>query len=556
MPSAIVRELPELIPDLERPTVEQTESLLTDKFFRLNNLYHIRNKEGQIVRFRMNPEQIHAFFNRHFRDIQLKVRQIGFTTLEVIDSLDDCLFIANTEAGIIAHSLDDAKKIFEKAKLAFEFLPSWIKKRRIPETDTTDTYKFPNNSKFMVDTGYRGGTLSRLHVSELAAIAAKFPERAREIKTGAFEAVPITGRVSVESTAKGMTGLFYELCDEAMPKDPEKLAPLEFKFHFSTWWKHHEYQYEGEVEISAELVKYFAYLLEDHEITLTQPQKNWYALKKSSLKGDMHQEYPSYPEEAFLASGRPVFNQQEVAADIKRVRDEKHELKSFVIKDMEENEHVVQVKIFKEPAKGMSYATAGDPAEGLETGDNSALSVLSKDFSQVAAYAGKLDTDLFGALLVEVAKYFNNSVLAWEQNNHGHAVENAVKLRKYYHLYRRKTKEKIAEEMKEQVGWLNTVKSKMEMLDELKESYRDGSLEVNDVETLHEMLKCVLEEDGNIIVNGKDRVVCMGISIQAIKQARVDGENKAFSPNKAAKKDVTKMEVEEKIRFYNKKRLR
>lgn len=545
----------ELIEDLEHPTIEQTERLLTDKFYRLNNLYHVRNKEGRIVRFRMNQEQERAYLSRHYRDIELKVRQIGFTTLEVIDSLDDCLFISHTEAGIIAHSLDDAKKIFEKAKLAYEYLPFWIKKHRIPETDTADTYKFPNGSKFMVDTGYRGGTLSRLHVSEMAKIAAKFPEKAREIKTGAFEAVPINGRISVESTGEGMSGVFYEMCDEAMGKDPDKLSPLEFRFHFSPWWKHSEYQYEGDVLISSELEAYFEYLGKEQGIVVTQAQKNWYALKKMSLKGDMHQEYPSYAEEAFLASGRPVFNQQQVAASIKRAKGRKYELKRFAVKDMEGNEHFFEVKIFEAPVEGVAYAVAGDPAEGLEEGDNSALSVLSKGFKQVAAFAGKVDPDLFGALLVEVSKYYNNAKLAWEQNNHGHAVESSIRLRKYYNVYRRESKEELGKEIKDRIGWLNTVKSKMEMLDELKESYRDGSLEINDEETLREMLKCVIEENGNIVVNGKDRVVCLGISIQAIKQAGLEGEHKArpLTP-KAPSKDVTKMALDEKLKHYKRAR--
>jgi hypothetical protein len=202
----------------------------------------------------------------------------------------------------------------------------------------------------------------------------------------------------------------------------------------------------------------------------------------------------------------------------------------------------------------MAYAVAGDPAEGLEEGDDSALSVLGKNFEQVAAFAGKLDPDLFGALLVEVAKYYNNALVAWEANNHGHAVEAAVKLRKYYKVFRRETKEELGKEIKDKIGWLNTVKSKMEMLDELKESFRDGSLEVNDEETLRCMLTCKIEEDGNIIVNGKDRTVALGISIQAIKQASVDGEHKAIVPNSNKGKDVTKMSVEDKIKHYNRMR--
>ena len=527
------------------------EKIFTDKLYRLNGLYHIRNKDSAIIKLKLNPEQEHYITNRHNRNVNLKARQLGFTTLAVIDALDDCIFNEYFEAGIIADDLDNAAKIFEKAKLAFEMLPGWLKKHRIPTTDRVGEYRFPNGSVFSVDTSFRGGTLSRLHVSELGKISKKFPKKAREIITGAFEAVPKNGFIDIESTAEGMGGEFYEICQEAMPKDPDNLRSLEFKFFFFPWWKNPEYQENGTVGIDDELLKYFEYLETEQNIPLRQDQKNWYALKKQVQKGEMAQEYPSYPEEAFLNSGRPLFSQQKIAGDIKRVKTLNPELKSFTVKDTEGNEHIVRVKIFAVPEKGKAYAIAGDPAEGLESGDNSALSVLSKDYTQVATYAGKLDPDLFGALLIEVAKYFNNAVVAWEQNNHGHAVENAIKHRKYYYLYRRKTVEKLGEEVKEQIGWLNTHKSKMKMLDDLKESYRDGSLDITDEETLREMLTCTIEEDGNTIVNGKDRVVALGVSIQAISQAGLEGEHKAYVPSKKFEKDVTKMSLEDKLKYYN-----
>lgn len=545
--------------DLSNLTPDQLERLretIGNKLWRLNNLYHIRNKDGEVVRFKLNPEQEYYVTHRHYRNINLKARQLGFTTLAVIDALDDCLFNEYFEAGIIAHSLDDAEKIFAKAKLAFEKLPEWLKKHRKPNTDKSGEYVFPNGSKFSVDTSFRGGTLSRLHVSELAKISRKYPEKAKEIITGAFEAVPKNGYIDIESTAEGVGGEFYDLCQIAMAKEGRDLASLEFKFFFFPWYKNPEYEIDADVEIPKELAEYFDYLDKEQGIKLTNGQKIWYVLKKESLGDEMQQEYPSYPEEAFLASGRPVFNQQQIAAEIKRVKDKDFELKTFVIKDLEEKEYTVQVKIFHHPKPGKAYSIGADPAEGLEDGDNSALSVLDKDFNQCATHAGKLDPDLFGALLVEVSKYYNNALLAWEANNHGHAVENAVRLRRYYNVFRRESKEELGKDIKDKIGWLNTVKSKMEMIDELKMAFRDGSLSINDEATLREMMTCVIEEDGNIYVNGKDRVVCLGISIQAIKQAIVGGEFKATvpTPASAARKDVTTMSVEEKLKFYKRRK--
>lgn len=52
-------------------------------------------------------------------------------------------------------------------------------------------------------------------MSEFGKICAKFPDKAREIVTGAFEAVSLKGRITLESTAEGKSGYFYEFCQLA-----------------------------------------------------------------------------------------------------------------------------------------------------------------------------------------------------------------------------------------------------------------------------------------------------------------------------------------------------
>jgi hypothetical protein len=50
-----------------------------------------------------------------------------------------------------------------------------------------------------------------MHVSEYGKTAADKPERAREIRTGAPNAVAKGGKLAVESTAHGTNGEFYDL---------------------------------------------------------------------------------------------------------------------------------------------------------------------------------------------------------------------------------------------------------------------------------------------------------------------------------------------------------
>lgn len=97
--------------------------LLRDRFWRLNNLYFITDKQGKKVRFRMTQEQVDYFQGMHTRNIILKARQLGFTTLVCIVQLDAALFEA-AKCALIAHTLNDAKRLFrEKVKYATTACP-------------------------------------------------------------------------------------------------------------------------------------------------------------------------------------------------------------------------------------------------------------------------------------------------------------------------------------------------------------------------------------------------------------------------------------------------
>ncbi|MPW54154.1 terminase, partial [Moraxella catarrhalis] len=183
---------------------------LADPLYRLNNLYYITDKTGKKVKFKMTAEQYNYFKHEHSRNIILKARQLGFTTQVCIMQLDSALF-ESQKCALIAHTLHDAKRLFrEKVKFAYEHLPDLIKLANPIKIETKEEMVFENGGSVTVSTSFRGGTLQRLHVSEFGKICAKYPDKAREIVTGAFEAVSLGGIVTLESTAEGRQGYFYE----------------------------------------------------------------------------------------------------------------------------------------------------------------------------------------------------------------------------------------------------------------------------------------------------------------------------------------------------------
>lgn len=291
--------------------LDELTRLFPDKLSRLRGgFYDIKDKAGRKVPFRMNADQEDFLASRWYLDVVLKSRQKGFTTVIQLDMLDDCLFIPNTSAGVIAHKLDDAKAFFrDKIKFAYDNLPEPFRKVRSADQDSADSLRFNNGSSIRVGTSLRSGTLQILHVSEFGKLCAKYPDRALEVKTGAFNTVHVGQRITVESTAEGRAGEFKAMCDKAqkLQQEGKELTKLDFRFHFSGWWSDKTCVLDADVTETKEMEEYFA-KIEAHPllvaagIRLTREQKAWY-IKKSEQQGDrMKQEFPSTPEEAFEAS--------------------------------------------------------------------------------------------------------------------------------------------------------------------------------------------------------------------------------------------------------------
>jgi len=293
--------------DWEDLTEDERALLLGSKWWRMNNLYFVRDKAGDKVLFVMNFVQSWLMGNLWYLNIILKARQMGFTTFIDIYILDECLFNSGVEAGIIAHNKDDASKIFRrKIKYPYDNLPIEIKEVVWPVSDSKTEMQFNNGSIITVGVSFRSGTCQYLHISEHGKICAKSPDKAEEIKSGALEAVATGQIVFIESTAEGRGGDFFEYCERARNLQKEGIEPTEmdYRFHFFPWWMDPSYILINpeRVLITNEYKIYFEDLKRQHSISLTDEQKAWYVKKDERLGETMKREYPSTPEEAFEAS--------------------------------------------------------------------------------------------------------------------------------------------------------------------------------------------------------------------------------------------------------------
>lgn len=324
------------------PTDAETlEQCLKDPHWRVFSgcLYKIMVKgdgddtDGFTMPFIPNAAQ-EKFVNRlWYRNVILKARQLGFTTLIAILWLDHALFNADQRCGIIAQDLEKAKSIFrDKVKFAYDNLPEQIRVRFPLAKDSADELLFShNNSSIKVGVSLRSGTFHRLHISEFGKICAQFPIKAEEVMTGSIPTVPTNGILVIESTAEGRTGDFFSICQSAQANfaQRKKLTQKDYRFHFYAWWQEPKYRLDSStVVISPEDHDYFdeieMIVKRDMgiDIKLDLDQRAWYvATKDAEFKGRedrLWREYPSHPAEAFQVSTDGNYYAKDMAALRKR----------------------------------------------------------------------------------------------------------------------------------------------------------------------------------------------------------------------------------------------
>jgi hypothetical protein len=262
------------------------------------------------VPFIPNPAQRLFLAAFHHRNIILKARQLGFSTLIEILALDHALFNPDQEVVVIAHTQSAATKLYrKKVQFAYDNLPPFVRKLR-PTIERNQTQMvFNNGSSIEVTSSARGGTPHFLHVSEMGKISAKFPDKAVEINTGSLQGVPLSGRIIIESTAEGQGGEFHDLSNRAQAKRESgaKLKPSDYAFHFFPWWMDPNYRLAPDgVPISPKDHEYLDRVEETMNCVLDMPQRAWYVSKRdndfATTPDLMWREYPSTPEEAWQAS--------------------------------------------------------------------------------------------------------------------------------------------------------------------------------------------------------------------------------------------------------------
>lgn len=468
----------------------------------MQNLYRIKNKEAQLVKFAMNPAQLDFHKKAHIKNIILKARQLGFTTYEVVGQLDDTLWHKNFDSLFISYDSESAIEIFDnKVDVAWINFPKALKSLLTVETDRANKLKFGFGdgtfSSIMVRTRGRSGTFHRLHISEFAKICKENPQKAKEIMRGTIPALPVNCRIDIESTAEGEFGYFHDMFWDAWDRG-EPRNKSEWKAHFYNWtWDIAEIANIAEIPFEMmESRKFFEDYAKEHK--LTQRQISYYYIKWLAIGKDfegLRQEYPTTPEEAFLSSGRKMFDSTTVILHKKKYG-------RLPIREVD------GIKFYDEPIKGHRYAIGVDVAEGIGA-DASAIVVMDFTYMPkvVCTYKNdKISPDNLAYIIRNIGRTYNEGLVAVERNNHGHAT--LVKLKEIYpheKIYKQEIKDREEDTETYRLGWSTNLSSKPMMAYDFKTAFNDWLLTVPDMDLLLE-IKTYDQDDLAVIRATKEQV--------------------------------------------------
>ena len=312
------------MPSAEQDQVRQFQSQVGEKVYKALEAegqetrikmgrHKILNEVGEVVQFVPRKEQIDILNINHPRIVVAKPRQVGFSAIFQKIGEDSCMYNPNTSFMTIAHTQEDAiairnKKIAASHRALAPELKAYI----------GGPYKFNNGSEITVGTDARSDVIQILHISEFGEICRTSKIREDAIINGSFPAVH--GRIFVESTARGSSGGFYDMCHQALDQkafaDNRGIALHESQFYlyFMAWWQYEANRAYGEIQIEPELNDYFLHLQKSNGIYLDEAQRKWYASVWNNVnrRKKIKQEYPSTFEECWEDTLEGVVFDQEI----------------------------------------------------------------------------------------------------------------------------------------------------------------------------------------------------------------------------------------------------
>lgn len=499
---------------------------LKDPRFFIERFFYIVDKDRNRVPFKFNRVQEEYYGNRSHWDLVLKARKEGLSSLIAAIWTHACLFIPNTRAVVISHEDGATQRLFSKVSYYLENMGIGdLKFKADLDTESKKELSFPaTNSSFWIGTAGsrafgRGDDITHLHCSEVPWW------QSQEMLTGVIEACTNNAYRVLESTANGMGEAFHRMWKES--KDPNSGSP--WKRHFFAWFD--DPTYRTSIPHGVKIVWSREELSMKEQYRLDDEQVYWYRQKRASMsdKTKMPAEYPCNDREAFISTGRPVFNLVRLDEMEKEALGASNQPRRGDLVDNGAsvdfiNNSDAALAVWKMPRLREKFLIGADVAEGVKGGAYSVAKVYNRSsWECVAQWRGHVDPGDFGKILVDLARFYNNAVLVPEMNNHGWATIERIKSENYPHLLN--TRDIWGEDaVSEKWGFPTNEKTKNLIISALANAIEGRTITEHDIVTINEMQSLVRDEKGRATVEDGfyDTVMAAAIAVYCLKFFTVD----------------------------------
>ncbi len=423
----------------------------------------------------------------------LKGRQQGFTSVITAIQLAYSITAKNFSGYTMADCPDNVRSIFnDKAKTVYNRLPESLKPTE-KYNSRTELYFSKLNSSWRIsaageDTG-RSKTLNFLHLSEVAF----FKVELSAVQKSIGEALTSDAIVVYETTANGFNQA-KELWDS---KTCHNL--------FYEWWRTSEYSLNDLSVIDGAKDSWILARIEwlrAHGVR--EEQIAWYVTKYDSYldKDSIRQEYPCYPEEAFLSSGRCYFDKELVYERINDLREAEYVNGSFTydydglhignIRFAEDSQGFI--RIYKKPEENVPYVIGGDTAG--DGSDYFAAHVIDNTTGEeVAVLHNRTGEELYARQIYCLGMYYNKALVGLEINFSSYPQKELVRL-DYPRIYLRDKEDVIGGGLEPKYGFKTTSATRPVILAELAKVVREEIRTINDIATLKEMITFIRTDTG------------------------------------------------------------
>lgn len=531
--------------------------------------YPIKTKKSELKKFVFNRLQ-RTLFTWLLEDLVagipvrwliIKSRQMGCSTWIVLFFYWLISFYPNRNCLIVTHEDEASIELLEKAQLVFRTIVEELKP--LVKTNNRHQLHFANpndngptglESKIVAktaDSPVLGAsyTITAALLSEFALWAEKKLDCKERLAT-ALQTVPDEPGtfVFIETTARG-DGDCKEMWDDpdliyrkvflSFVADEEYRREISPNDYFQLVDEDsHKYGDETEVAklIEFEIKQWYPELDLLNEPLRSQQihheimcRLNWrrYMInnKCQGNKAVFEREYPLTAEQAFAGSGKRVFAQNKLKEIKSYIEVHVPKCQRFRFDSISKKFYESlygPLKVYESPRKESKYVIGGDPAQGIEGGDPSALILLrAPEAMQVISYEEIIDPDDYALMVFELYKLYNRAYTGIEVNDKGgYLVVNKLKSFGLFNQYKREVLDSSSfKKTVEKYGWWSSLSTKPTMVADMRTILKTNNLSIRDIEVVSQLTKYTLLPNGHMkAIDKKDHLAdAYMIALQMLK---------------------------------------